>query len=625
MHDRDELLREEYEAFKMFDGEGYVKEECEYSDFNQIDFCNVQGENTAPSVNVNRAEVVPAQNYFQNTAREPVVTQKPAVEEPVELPMEQNMLINHPFFNEPKDDTSIVPIIIHEQTDPKSIEALAQKNLNNNGKKKEPNYIKEVMEVLQSIEYLCDPLGFHHAIISTNGVVEYLSIDSSHFNGYINKLVYEKHGIALDPRRIKTCLAIAYFDISKKAKPAPFILRFAQTDSTIYINQGLKQPSFIKVDCTTGKREYVASIPYISKIKPVQGSLLDFKKSDGTSFEQFFSLMVIDDKLDKLLIVAYLVSKMFPERKGILFHILGGAGFGKSSLAWGMKSIVDPGDVEIISEKKDELVQLFDHNSLPVLDNLGRLSADFSNTICALVTGSSYKKRVQYTNDDDFTYKVLNNCILTSTELPNAATDLLSRVFFLVKKPFKAKGYTMDSDIRESIIKLQPCIFDELIDIAVEVKKALVGYKIYGDNRNMDFIAIGKLTGKLLFGDEALFDAVVTRNNGYRLNKMIDASAEASAIIEFMADKQTYTSTPTKLIADLDTFGCNSSNYHRFPVHFIRRLNQARDVLHEKGIEMNGGNIHGDHGTIYTFINHNFVEPETGNLSESESGNPYYQ
>ena len=521
------------------------------------------------------------------------------------------MIMNHPLMNSPDSENKTEHIVINEELSYKSLLEFAQKQIKEQEKKKKiPNYIQEVVETIKKVEYLCDPLGEYHAVISVEDVTHVVGIGSEKFMSYLNRKIYDNHKLTLDPKRVKTCLGIALFDIMGLAKPAKFIQRVAHTDDALYINRGLELPSFIKVDFDTGQREYVSNAPFIPKIKPMETTALDFQKSDGTRFNEFFELMQIDDKLDKLLILSYLTSKMFPDQRGVLLHILGEQGSGKSTLAWAIKNLFDPGNVDTPSEKKDELVQLFDHNALPVLDNLERLSKEFSNTICAMVTGTAYRKRVHYTNDSDFVFNVMNNAILTSIKLPILAKDLISRTFYLKKNKFKKDGYTQDERIRDKILKLQPYCFDELLNLTLEVRKKLIGYEIYGDNRNMDFIAIGRIVSHMVSGDEYIFDEVVQRNDGYITNEALDCSPEALAIIEFMEDKEKYVNTPTNIITDLDLFGCKSNDYHRFPVHFVRRLNHVRDLLRQKGIEVVGGRTHGDHGTIYTFINHNYVQTD---------------
>ena len=518
----------------------------------------------------------------------------------------------NPFYlgNASQDIDPTSTIIINEEQDKKSIYVLAQKYIKElEKKKKTPNYIKDVLDAIKSIEYYCDPLGDYHGVVNINGVVHIFNIDSEKFLNYLNKIVCDRYGIALDQKKIKTCLGIAWFDIANLAKPAKFIRRIAHTDSALYINRGLKLPAFLKVDFTTGEREYVSAAPFIPKIKAMDDTALDYKQSDGTYLKKFFEILEIHDNLDQLLIITYATSKMFPDRRGVLLHIIGKEGAGKTTLAWAIKNLVDPGDVDTLPAKKDELVQLFDHNAVPVLDNLGTLTKEFSNTICAMVTGVTYRKRAHFTNDEDFIYQVINNGILASIELPILAKDLISRTFFIKKEPFKNNRYTQDDLIRDDIIKILPFCFDEIINLTIIIKKELIGYKIYGNNRNMDFIAIGKIVSKILYGDESIFDKVVERNNGYAINENIRASHEAAAIIEFMADKQEYVNTPTKTIADLDVFGCVDNAYTRSSVHFTRRLNLAKDLLRAKGITFIDSNTNGKHGHIIKFVNHHFIEP----------------
>jgi len=511
--------------------------------------------------------------------------------------------------NTPQDIEQINTIIINEEQASKSIQALAMKYIKDQEKKKKtPNYVKDVLDAIKGIEYYCDPLGDYHGVVNINDAVHIFNINSEKFISYLNKIVCDKYGTVLDQKKVRTCLGIALFDIMNLAKPAKFIRRIAHTDSALYINRGLRLPAFIKVDFTTGEREYVSAAPFIPKIKVMEDTALDYKKSDGTYLKKFFEILKIHDYRDQLLILTYATSKMFPDRRGVLLHIIGEPGAGKSTLAWAIKNLVDPGDVDTIPAKKDELVQFFDHNAVPVLDNLGTITKEFSNTLCAIVTGATYRKRAHFTNDEDFIYQVINNGILASIELPILAKDLISRTFYFKKEAFKNNESAQDKCVRDDITKILPYCLDEIINLTLAVKKELTGYKVYGSNRNMDFIAIGKIVSKILYGDESHFDKVVERNKSYGISESIRASHEAAAVIEFMADKQKYESTPTKMIAELDAFGCTDNEYTRYPVHFTRRLNLATDLLRAKGITFISSNTKVKDGHIIKFVNHNYSE-----------------
>jgi hypothetical protein len=422
-------------------------------------------------------------------------------------------------------------------------------------------------------------------------------------------MIFDKYETPFDQKAVRFCIGISRYDIEQKAKDASFINRIGATDTALYINRGTKLPSFIKIDYESGAYEYTSTSPFIIKLEPHPIRELDIKKSPGGVFIEYFKLMRIDDTFDQILILTFLLSKFFPERQSAILHIIGSKNTGKTTFAWSIRQILDPEEVGVIPSKKDELVQLFDHSAIPVLDNLGNITKEFSNTLCQMVTGSSLLKRTIYSNDKDFIFRVMNSPIFTSLELPNLAADLISRTFFIMKKEFAHNDIRSDKVIRNKAKEMQPFLLDELVYLYLQARKLLPNYDdTEGNERNMDFFILGKIVCSVVYQNESLMDEIVTRNNLYKTNAILSTSHEAAAVIEFMADKPEYVGTPTKLIAELDAFGCSHNQYNRYAVHFSRNLRMSQDILNEKGIEFVDNNTHGKDGRVLILINHNFVE-----------------
>jgi ABC-type oligopeptide transport system ATPase subunit len=531
------------------------------------------------------------------------------------------MLMNLHLINSPEGENVPENIVLNEEQAKNSIYTLFQKSQKEQEKKKKaPNHAEEVIGIIRSLEFYCDPLGYYHALIANDENKEVVNIDSDKFGFWLSRLIYDKHKILMEPKKVRLCIGIALPEIAEKAKDTKYINRIAHTENALYINRGLKKPSFIKVDYDTGQRELVAISPFVPKLTPLPDRGLDIQKSTGGCFKEYFELMRVDTVYDRILCLTYLISKFFPERRGAFLHLIGEPGCGKTTLSWTLKNILDPDDVGMIPLKKDELIQFFDHSAIPVLDNLGTISKEFSNTLCSILTGATLLKREHFTNDKDFIYNVMNSGILTSIKIPSTASDLISRTYFIKKHNFSDNEMESDYEVRQKFKMLRPYLLDELIDIFLEVRKLLPGCKIKGNDRNMDFKIIGRIVSSLIADDEYLFDEIERQNKLIKLNLLIGNSPEAMAITEFMADKKKHVTTPTNMIAALNSFGCKENNYHRSPVHFARRLNLVRDLLREKGIEVVGGNSHSDHGNIYTFINHNYVESDdelSSDLAES--------
>lgn len=123
-------------------------------------------------------------------------------------------------------------------------------------KKKAPNLHKEVIAIIQNLEYYRDPLGKYYAKLENNEISEIVNIDYDKFTSALSRIIFDKYEIPFDQKGVRFCIGISRPDIELKAKDANFINRIGTTDTALYINRGRKHPSFIKVDYESGKYEY---------------------------------------------------------------------------------------------------------------------------------------------------------------------------------------------------------------------------------------------------------------------------------------------------------------------------------------------------------------------------------
>ena len=496
-------------------------------------------------------------------------------------------------------------------------------------KKKTPNYEQEITEMCRRLRYYRDPRQMYHVIIDVGGTQEMVPLESSKFKKWLHNWMFNRFGKYLNDKTLQVIIGSLSIEAQNLAEDRPYMNRVARTDDALYIDRCTTPCSIIKMDLKTGDREYVSVSPFIPRHFPIQHALPEYQKSSGTAFEEFFELTGMTDKLDILLTLSFLVSRMFTENITPFLLVMGEAGSGKTTFAKMLKRILDPSfSVTLMPSKRDDMAQFFDHQFLPVLDNVSSITKDFSDALCGMGTGVIIQKRKPFTVEEDHVYEVKSSGIITCVKMKNMAVDLQSRVFFMKRPSLKGK-YISESQMIKKFTMLHPYLLDEILDLFREVYLLVKDYEHRSDageridDRSADFSIVGRAVGAIVFNNEYLFDEVIKRNEKYRENEILAGSDEASALLEYIADRPSFSSRMSDLIKAFDRFGCKAKDYSRNPATFSKNLNLARQLLLSKGVEFTESPSHGKTGVIYTFINHNFIEHES--IPENIDDEPDYE
>ena len=571
----DEEMRELIESYKLFDGETIENEDCEYSDINQTDFGNVEVENTAPPVKVNSAEVVPvpAQNYFQNTVIEPLVTQKPAVD-PAKPPAE---------------------------------------------KKEKANARNEFLKIIDSLPTYRDNLDNLYYIVEDGKHKEMLPLGSELFLGYIQDRISNEKGVFLTPKEFYQSFSMVKYRASKIAiQECEIINRVRGDDAYLYIDMYTTPTSFLRFNKKTGEHDYIQHTPFARFRHDLARPLQKIQQSDGGALMNFFALHNVDDTLDQALITAVIIGVFHNDVTVPYLWILGDKGSGKSTLAKCIRDIFDPaGRPSHAPKSSDNLAQLLNHHFFPVLDNIGKISFEQSNLFCESSTGINYSVRALYTNDGDHVFSIKTSGIFTSIKTFNLEPDLLDRTFFLRRPPIE-NTYMGETKIEGLSSKMQPEVLFELLHIYKETLKYSYTENIITGARLTDFSGVLKLVCKTYFNDESLAYKVLERNNKYKSIEEEYRNPVVAAIVQFMKERQSWRGCISDLLTVIQEQGFATPDMPPTPNSFSRVMNRNIHELRKYNIDVKKLKKVASHQP-YELFNIQFDgEPETVNTDLPE-------
>jgi len=150
-------------------------------------------------------------------------------------------------------------------------------------------------------------------------------------------------------------------------------------------------------------------------------------------------------------------------------------GYGKTSLARLLKSLVDPSRADVTSPPRDsgEWVVTVTNQYVVVVDDLNKVSEWFVGDLKRTVTGAAVLKRNLYTNNDASVYNFQNPLIITSVELSRLPADLIQRTLPVTLLPISDDQRRTEQDLSDYLETHKAAILAGLLEQTARVLAVL--------------------------------------------------------------------------------------------------------------------------------------------------------
>ena len=159
------------------------------------------------------------------------------------------------------------------------------------------------------------------------------------------------------------------------------------------------------------------------------------------------------------------------------FAIHGHSGSAKSATSSMIKRIIDPAgmsnkdNLKSFPRGEDNFVVSLASSYFSSFENISHIDKDVSDTICRVITGSSYEKRTQYSNDDVFVISILRKILINGIDFDIKEADLVDRVIVYQLERIDKTQRLSEKQVEEIFRKLLP---DLLGQIFLILQKTLV-------------------------------------------------------------------------------------------------------------------------------------------------------
>ncbi len=314
----------------------------------------------------------------------------------------------------------------------------------------------------------------------------------------------------------------------------------------------------------------------------------------GGNLRNLIKYIHIEDEVAEILLCTYLPTCLICNIERPLILMNGPEGAGKTSALEFIKSLIDPSQLKLLklpNSEEDLIIQANRHYAY-FMDNLSKINKTLSDNLCRLVTGSSFSKRVLYTDDDEFLYEFKRVTGFTSIAQIASSADLLNRSLIIPLDLITEEKRISDEELNIKFQEEKPLIFGALLDIVSKTLSSVNELNFTSLPRMADYYRYATAASiHLGYGVEKFIQAY-DQNKSQQVFESIETSSTVQVILIYMKGKPECTETSTRLFIDLKTIASEFELESGFPkgVNGLwKKIQESKMTLLSIGIETSRG------------------------------------
>ncbi|MGU3544421.1 bifunctional DNA primase/polymerase [Methylobacterium sp. A52T] len=186
----------------------------------------------------------------------------------------------------------------------------------------------------------------------------------------------------------------------------------------------------------------------------------------GGRIEELRDLLALPDETYNL-VLAFLINVLRPGGPYLCLLIEGEQGSGKSFLSSVLRRLIDPNQAEKLRlpENERDLMVLADALFMLVFDNSSGMSANVSDALCSLATGSGYASRKLYTDGELYMMNATRPFIINGISDVATKSDLIERVIPVKLVRMEDNTRRTEGDMNAALEALRPRLLGAIYDV----------------------------------------------------------------------------------------------------------------------------------------------------------------
>ena len=375
-----------------------------------------------------------------------------------------------------------------------------------------------------------------------------LAIREKAFKQYLRSKLFDKTGKSPGAEAVQQAIDTLEALAVRKPEKREVFVRLASHDDRIYID--LADESWKAIEVSRDGWRVVSDAP----VRFMRGASAPLPMPiEGGDVEDFKNFCQFDDDT-WVLILAFLLQALKPEKGYPILLLHGGPEAGKSTLTRAIKQLIDPAASKPrknVGDIRDFAIHAT-RRHVVTIDNLSGLSADQSDILCTSSTGGGHSQRSLHTDSGETTFNFCNLLILNGIDSIATRGDLLSRSFPVTIHSPKVR--LSEAEFEERLETLRPAVVGALLTILSKVLAILPTVKgtyTGGRERFMGFVELGLALEQVMDWEPGTFLRVLGETRDEAHETAIESSPVGQAIQSLMHSRDVWTGTMGDLLENL--------------------------------------------------------------------------
>ncbi len=393
--------------------------------------------------------------------------------------------------------------------------------------------------------------GVAYADLVIDGHRETWPIRTRQFRNWLRKRYFEETGDALSSAVLTAALDLLEAKAQFDAPERQISLRVAEHNGSIYLDLADKTWQCVEID-DQGWR-IIRAPP--CRFRRTAGILPLPRPQKGGSVEALLPFLNLACRNDFVLVVAWLLSALWPHGPYPLLAIAGEQGSAKTTLTKVLRGLLDPNVAPVRALSRDERELMVSANNGHVLafDNLSGLSPWLSDAFCRLASGGAFAVRKLYTNDEEMLFQVARPILLNGIEAIISRPDLADRAIFLQLPCVAEENRRSEAQLWRDFEQARPGIVGALLDAASYGLRTLPSTRLSRLPRMADF-AMWACACEGALWPRGTFMRAFRENQRSAIQDVIDADPLAACVRHMMAGGRSWTGTASDLLRAAEGF-----------------------------------------------------------------------
>lgn len=336
---------------------------------------------------------------------------------------------------------------------------------------------------------------------------------------------------------------------SSKCERAKYAFRKARQGNKVILDVCDSKNSEIHIEPGAWSVVLGGGFPFIRP--PHQRALCEPKQS--SDYFLLFQHLRIEQDSQKLLILAWMIASLYAGTPTPILIFVGQQGSAKTTATKRIKALIDPSSAPVLSAVvPSQLHHILSQHAVPALENVGLLTREIADLICAAVTGSTVQKRKLFTDFGQVFHHVLASIIINSTGLPSTRPDFLDRSIVIGLQ--RLTEFTALQDAEEKFEANKSLIFGAILECLAKVLEVLPSIPASSDFRMADFARIGRAVAVVLGKQPADFDAAYRENLDGTAGDQLNDAPFSKAVVSFaqgFCSEKPWVGTASELMDEL--------------------------------------------------------------------------